>query len=205
MSLSLVFGHEGGFTNDRDDRGNWTTGKIGSGVLKGTKYGISAMSYPRLDIKNLTLAKAAEIYRKDYAGPIRFDSLPAGVNHAVLDFAINSGATRAVIGLQRAVGVADDGKMGPITLAAINKANPATTIKTMCAGRLALLRDLSTWPRYGKGWTTRVNRVEREALAMVAVPEPIPPPPDIAPTPTAQPASSGFFVALLEALRRIFK
>ena len=44
---------EGGFTNDPNDRGNWTSGKIGVGELKGTKYGISAMAYPLEDIKNI--------------------------------------------------------------------------------------------------------------------------------------------------------
>ena len=130
-SLALVFGHEGGFSDDRHDRGNWTTGGIGSGILKGTKFGFAAMSYPTLDIENLTLAQAAAIYGKDYAAAIRFDSLPAGVDHAALDFAINSGPSRAVIGLQRAVGVADDGEMGPLTLAAVSKADPAVVIRTL--------------------------------------------------------------------------
>ena len=203
-SLALVFGHEGGFSDDRHDRGNWTTGRIGSGVLKGTKFGIAAMSYPTLDIENLTLAQAAAIYRKDYAAAIRFDELPAGIDHAVLDFAINSGPSRAVIGLQRAVGVADDGEMGPLTVEAVKKSSPTKVIRTLCAERLAFLRQLSTWPRYKNGWTTRVKRVEQESLAMAATaPGSVPPPPNIVPSPatSTQPASRGLFAALSHFLK----
>ena len=52
-AFDRLIGHEGEFTNDPKDRGNWTTGVIGRGQLKGTKFGISAMTYPHLDIINL--------------------------------------------------------------------------------------------------------------------------------------------------------
>lgn len=105
---------------------------------------------------------------------------------------------RAVIGLQRAVGVADDGKMGPLTLAAVITADPAAVIRTLCAERLTFLRQLSTWPPYKNGWTTRVKRVEQEALAMAAsAPGSVPPPPDIVPSraTSTQPTSSGLFAS----------
>ena len=40
-AFKRLIGHEGRFTNDRNDRGNWTTGIIGKGQLKVTKYGKS--------------------------------------------------------------------------------------------------------------------------------------------------------------------
>jgi hypothetical protein len=45
----------------------WTTGIIGKGICKGTKYFISAMTYPDLDIKNL-LDQAKAIYKRDSGG-----------------------------------------------------------------------------------------------------------------------------------------
>src|SRR5690554_3598272 len=64
ITFDLVFerliGHEGKFTDVRGDRGNWTSGRVGAGELKGTKYGISAMSYPHLDIKAITLEQAKD-------------------------------------------------------------------------------------------------------------------------------------------------
>ncbi|KMO09765.1 putative peptidoglycan-binding domain-containing protein, partial [Methylobacterium indicum] len=94
------------------------------------------------------------------------DALPAGLGYALFDFAVNSGPKRAVIGLQRALKVADDGALGPLTLAAVAKHKPADLIDPLCDGRLAFLRDLSTWPRFGKGWARRVEEVRKAALAM---------------------------------------
>jgi hypothetical protein len=37
--------HEGGYSNDPDDPGNWTGGKVGVGRLLGTKFGIAAKGY----------------------------------------------------------------------------------------------------------------------------------------------------------------
>lgn len=199
-ALALVFGHEGGFQNRRSDRGNWTTGIVGKGQLKGTKYGISAMSYPTLDIESLTLAQAAAIYRRDYWTTIRGDDLPVGVDYVVFDFAINSGPHKAAMVLQECVGVANDGEIGPITLQAVSKTGPHVLIGKICTARLAFLRRLSTWPEYGGGWTTRVKDVERDALRMAGQSLP-----DVEPTTTLQPTSSaGFFMRFLVALGRQF-
>ncbi len=64
--LALLFQHEGRFSRDPADPGNWTAGKVGLGVLKGTKFGISAGAYPHLDIENLTLADVGPIYKSFY-------------------------------------------------------------------------------------------------------------------------------------------
>jgi lysozyme family protein len=169
-SLEKIFGHEGGYSNDRADPGNWTGGRVGSGKLLGTKFGIAANSYPKLDIKNLTLAEAATIYRKDYATKVRFDDLPSGLDHAMLDFAINSGPRRANEFLQRCLGVPDDGILGPITMAEVGNSDTVELIKGLCASRLALLKRLRTWPRYKNGWTRRVKEVEAFALELAGEP-----------------------------------
>jgi hypothetical protein len=49
----------------------------------------------------LTRAEATKRCEQKYGKPIRFDDLPAGVDYAVLDFAINSGPSRAVTYLQK--------------------------------------------------------------------------------------------------------
>ena len=61
ITFPFVIGHEGKWGNDRRDRGNWTSGVIGKGELKGTKYGVAAHAYPELDIKNLTIDDARKI------------------------------------------------------------------------------------------------------------------------------------------------
>ena len=61
LMFDKLIGAEGGFQNDPKDRGNWTSGIIGKGECKGTKYGVSAMAYPDLDIENLTIEQAKKI------------------------------------------------------------------------------------------------------------------------------------------------
>lgn len=165
-ALEQIFGHEGGFTARRSDPGNWTGGKIGRGKLKGTKFGIAANSYPALDIKNLTIADATEIYRRDYAAKVRFDDLPSGLDFATLDYGINSGPHKAVMDLQHVAGVADDGRIGPVTLRAVRSKDGNALINALCDRRLAFLQRLRTWPEFGRGWNRRVAAVRAEALRM---------------------------------------
>lgn len=66
IAVSFTMFQEGGYQNNREDPGNWTGGEVGSGQLKGTKYGISAASYPTIDIVNLTESQAKNIYYRDY-------------------------------------------------------------------------------------------------------------------------------------------
>lgn len=186
--LALVLKHEGGLSMIRSDPGNWTGGRVGVGQLRGTKYGVAANTFPHLDIPNLTVAQAGDIYRERYWSAVRGDDLPLGVDMTTFDYAVNSGPARAIMALQRVVGVADDGKIGPITLAAINKAHPDTIIRKLCMERLSFLRRLSTWGTFGRGWSNRVAGVESEALKMAAVKAPVAPP-DVEPV-SVQPKPS---------------
>jgi lysozyme family protein len=167
-----VLEHEGGFSDDRRDPGNWTGGVVGKGVLKGTKYGIAANTFPNVDIRNLTKDQAREIYRGLYWNAIRGDQLPSGVDWAVFDFAINSGTVRAVMALQRALGLADDGRLGPVTLAAAYRVDPRKVIAAICDERLAFMRRLKHWKTYGKGWSRRVAETRALALSMTVAPPP---------------------------------
>lgn len=114
--LTFTLKYEGGYSNDPNDRGNWTGQNVGVGILKGTKYGIAAHAYPHLDIKNLTFDDAKSIYETDCWKPIRGDSLPYGVDLATFDAGVMSGPRRAVRWLQAAVGAKQDGLAGSETL-----------------------------------------------------------------------------------------
>ena len=97
-ALTTIFGHEGGYQCLKNDSGNWTGGKVGKGVLKGTKYGIAAASYPKEDIKNLTLDRASLYYDRDYWSPLRLSGLKSqGLATTFLDTAVNCGTGAAAI------------------------------------------------------------------------------------------------------------
>lgn len=88
-------GVEGGYSNNPTDPGNWTGGEAGKGILKGTKYGISAAQYPDLDIVNLTLDQAKAIYQRDYWEKCGCEAMPWERALCVFDASINQGQPTA--------------------------------------------------------------------------------------------------------------
>lgn len=155
-AFKRLIGHEGGYSADRRDPGNWTGGRVGVGTLKGTKFGLAANTYPNLDIKNLTLAQAKAIYKKDWWDKLGADGMHSAIVFQLWDFAINAGRSRAIKELQQAVGVPADGIIGPQTLAAVNSHDLNDVILSLTAERLKFYTSLSTFKAYGKGWTNRV-------------------------------------------------
>lgn len=155
-AIARVLPKEGGFSINPADRGNWTSGRIGVGQLKGTKYGISAMTYPNLDIKDLTWPRAKSIYLLDFWKPLNADQFPDGVAYQLLDFAINSGIKQAIKALQRAIGVTDDGVFGPVSRAAAEKFSESDLIMLILAERLEFMASAASWTDFGRGWARRI-------------------------------------------------
>lgn len=154
--IDRILSHEGGYSNDHGDPGNWTGGNVGVGQLKGTKFGIAANTYPTLDIRNLTRDQAIAIYKRDFWYAARCDQLPPMVAFQLLDGAVNSGIHRATVWLQQAVGATPDGKLGPKTLGAIQATDPNDIGFLFIANRLDFMNDLKTWERFGRGWAQRI-------------------------------------------------
>lgn len=142
--IDRVLTHEGGYVNLVEDPGGET------------KFGISKRSYPGVDIKNLTRPQAIEIYRTDFWARVQGDQLPRAFAFQVLDAAVNHGVGNAVRWMQRAAGVADDGVIGPMTLAAVKRCDPADLVLKFNAERLDFYSKLSTFDAFGRGWTRRV-------------------------------------------------
>lgn len=155
-SFDRVIGHEGGFQNDAKDRGNWTSGKIGVGYLNGTKFGLSAMTYPTLDIKNLTVEQAKVIYKADWWDKLGMGKFPQAISFQMFDAAINHGMGSATKMLQRAVGVKDDGAIGPQTIAKVSGFDLNDLLMLFLAERLIFMTNITTFDTYGRGWSRRV-------------------------------------------------
>lgn len=153
LAFERVIGHEGGYTADPRDRGNWTGGAEGRGELKGTKYGIAAHSYPDLDIKNLTLDQAKAIYKRDFWDII--GNAHGSIKFQLFDAAVNHGRGNAIRFLQRAVGVADDGAWGRISQAALDRMDTNDVLLRFMAYRLMFWASLKSFDVYGRGWTKR--------------------------------------------------
>lgn len=165
LCLEHVLKFEGGYVNHPSDPGGETN------------FGISKRSYPGENIKRMTRERAGMIYRRDFWNAVKGDDLPAGLDLVAFDAAVNSGQSRGAKWLQAGVGAAQDGKIGPATIAAARAADPATAINRACDARMAFLRGLGTWPTFGRGWTRRVDSVRSTALEMARPNRPPPKPP----------------------------
>ena len=150
--MKRILSHEGGYTINPLDKGNWTR----TGALKGTKYGISARSYPHLDIKNLTWDMACDIYYEDFFLTFMVSVPTQSARFQLLDYAINSGVPRATKALQKAVGAKPDGILGPKTrFAAVSVDDTVITLRVL-AYRLEFMASLPRWKTFGGGWARRI-------------------------------------------------
>jgi lysozyme family protein len=170
--FAVVFPDEGGYQCDPKDPGNWSSGEIGVGTLIGTNMGISAPVLARYlgrepavqDMQNLLKSSAQAIYTTEFYPPWA-DSIPLPLAICVVDAGVMSGGGHAARWLQQALQVPVDGIVGPKTVATANACQIEPTVHAYTDARMAYLKTLPGWGRFGPGWTTRCLHVEEVALA----------------------------------------
>lgn len=155
-AFEYLMQNEGEYVNDPNDPGGET------------KYGISKRSYPSLDIRNLTVEKAKEIYYRDFWMKGKFDQiLDCTLAVQLFDFSVNLGIKVGIRLLQRAIraggiNIQDDGIFGPMTLSCVKNSEPKVllaAIKSEAAGYYRWL--VAKNPRLQKflnGWLNRAYR-----------------------------------------------
>ncbi|MBK3745432.1 glycoside hydrolase family 108 protein [Paraburkholderia aspalathi] len=168
-SMPYVFEEEGGYSDNPADPG----GATNLGITINTLSAWEGHRVTASAVKALTAQTANKIYQTEFWNKISADQLPAGVDYAIFDFAINSGPARAARVLQQVVGVHPDGVIGAQTIAAVNRRSPASIINAVSDIRLSWLKTLTGARIFGTGWAARVERVRTRALALArnTVPE----------------------------------
>lgn len=163
LALPIILHHEGGFVNDRRDPGGMTN----LGVTKGTLESVLGRKVSEAEMRALTPATVAPVYRKHYWDKLRCDDLPPGLALCVFDFGVNAGPSRSGRYLQRLVGVVQDGAVGDRTVAAANawvaRVGPAEAVSAFQEARRGYYRSLGTFKTFGRGWLRRVDEVEAAA------------------------------------------
>ena len=159
-ALPRVLKHEGGYVDHPKDPG----GATNKGVTIATFRRYVKANGTKADLRAITNEQVATVYYKHYWAAVHANELPTGVDYAVFDFAVNSGPSRAAKFLQRVVGAAQDGRIGPATLAAVKKDDPIAVIAKLCDARLSWLKTLKTWSTFGKGWERRVLDVRQASV-----------------------------------------
>ena len=142
-----------------------------------TKWGITleawgeylARPVSAFNIQGITEHEARTFYRNVYFTATKYDRIDSEFLIAcVADAAVNHGAKRASKWLQRAVGVAQDGSIGPITLQAVNAANPTVVALRFLAYRVKFYGYIVTrnpsQAVFASGWNNRAAKwIERLA------------------------------------------
>jgi lysozyme family protein len=161
--FEMVLKHEGGFVNHPKDPGGMTN----LGVTKAVWEIWLARTATESDMRALTPEKVKPFYKAMYWDKIKGDQLPAGVDYAAYDLAVNSGVGRAAKYLQQIAGVTADGVIGPKSLEAIKSRDPKEMADALCDMRLDFLKRLPTFETFGKGWSRRVAEVSAKSAEMV--------------------------------------
>lgn len=146
-ALQHVLKHEGGYVDHPDDPGGETHYGITVKVARENGY--------LGDMRTIPMHVVADIYRKQYWDKVKADQMPESVRFALFDYAVNSGPVAASKALQRVLGVADDGILGPMTIAAAH-AQSAGLGARLNGYRLKFMTDLKIWPTFGRGWARRI-------------------------------------------------
>lgn len=152
--IKRVLESEGGYVNDPDDPGGET------------KYGISKRSHPEVDIKNLTIDGALDIYRRLYWVPSKAEKLIPELRHQYFDMVVNAGQGNAVKILQKACNgkakkgekIAVDGRIGNITIGASEKLEVSRLKAYRILYYAEKVQKNPTLEKYFYGWYRRVHK-----------------------------------------------
>lgn len=141
-----------------------------------TKYGITLATLhawrgtpvSAADVANLTVEEARSIYRRNYFFAPHLDEIEdQTLREFMFDFSVNSGPTRAVRALQAALGVDQDGVIGPKTAAALKAVTNRAALfwRVKCERYEALLRYIGLDPEqseFAAGWANRLDQFEEK-------------------------------------------
>lgn len=157
VALAFTLQSEGGWSDNPADHGGATNKGITLRTFQSFQPGANAN-----DLRNISDATVATIYRRQYWDVMRCDALPAGVDLSVFDFGVNAGPQRSVRLLQQAVGVTADGINRAQTQAATEVMGVTTTIQRLHDAQVAYYKSLTQFPIFGEGWLSR-SALRRQA------------------------------------------
>lgn len=169
--------YEGGYGWDKADGGGPTKYGITCYDLAEFQHEtMSSMSAWAPRVKAMSLDTAEVIYEHKYAGGVRYDDLPSGVDCCMLDYGINSGVSRAVRVARALLNQGTGTRITDNLVTEIQKSDPTWFIDSMCKERMHFLKGLKNWGTFHGGWTARVTDLEGYCEHLVGA-RPFPPTP----------------------------
>ena len=157
--LDGIIEREGGFVDHASDKGGPTKYGITAATLSAHRGGTMVDA---TDVERLTIDEARTIYRERYLLRPGFDKVTDDRLRALLvDWGVHSGPVNAIRGLQRALNVAPDGVLGPITLLALPHLDQRAVFARVLARRMRFIADIlqrdPTQRVFAAGWINRLS------------------------------------------------
>jgi lysozyme family protein len=150
------------------DAGGGTNG----GVIEATWAGAVARGLVSGALAAATRQDLATVLLDEFWGAT-CDALPAGVDLMLGNGRMMSGGYAKLF--QGAVGVDQDGDIGPKTIAAASKMDPTTLIEALTTAHIFYLSKLGAeWTEFHDGWTKRLVNAHVTALNMIQPPKEAP-------------------------------
>lgn len=157
-NLSRLLEREGGYVDHPADRG----GATNMGITQGTLSDYRGYPVTKDDVRDLSRAEAAEIYRKKYWYEPGFHTL--GHSHVfqemLFDAAVHHGPARAIKLLQSALMLKADGIIGPQTRGAVNSMTDLHLCCAFMAARVSFIGSIITKNHsqavFAAGWANRM-------------------------------------------------
>jgi lysozyme family protein len=155
FSITSLFtiSQEGGYTNDPNDSGNWSSGICGVGNLIGSNMGCGAPSTiaymgetePNVEVtaewmQALPVAVYSGMALTLYWDPLQCNAMPPGLDLSMFDSGWNIGTVESAVQLQKVLGATQDGDIGPITLGLISTVDVAYIAQSLGATDAAMLQ-----------------------------------------------------------------
>jgi lysozyme family protein len=166
-AIQFTLSREGGYVHDPDDPGGETN------------FGIAKRYHPDVDIKNLTIEQAREIYKREYWDAIGLDAMPEMIAVAVFDTAVNIGKFKAVQMLQESCNSYNideklnlnlDGVIGPKTIHVVRSINPCMLTRSYLLKRHQYYRlkvvQNPKKRKFFKGWINRTMALSELVLTV---------------------------------------
>lgn len=160
-SLAAVLKDEGGNDDDPDDHG----GRTSRGITQ-REYTAWLAEYkrPSVDVWTAPQSDIDQIYYDSYWIP-ECATLPLGVDFQFFSMKVNAGPNRAICLLQQAIGVNDDGRIGPVTRQAIGRMPSTSIIQSFYDRSRNFYVDLHQ-SKFLEGWLNRALADKVLALLM---------------------------------------
>ena len=150
-AVQLTLKHEGGFVDNSNDRGG------------PTKYGITQVDLPGIDIKLITPQQAMDYYREHYWKALYSQINDQELANKLFDCGVLFGVGTAVkllqLSMQSKIALVSDGQFGEQTLADVNQQTELLPgYKTMLIQHVVnIINNNPGQGVFANGWVNRIN------------------------------------------------